>query len=167
MVGPHLGTTSRDFKRQLQYGRQFEDRFAKQLILEGWFVTPKYLFAEEGAPLLIGKKFYYAIPDIDAAKNGRRIWVECKRKNKMKYHPATGYPLRNHKAYKQVQEITGDKVFIIFEDVSLGLAYGDWLDHLEKHIYRNNFKIEGRPHILFKYPDAFRKVIKIMGDRQT
>lgn len=143
------------YKEQLKFGREFEDEFARWLIGQGWFVIPKYLYAQEGAPLLIGEINSYAVPDIDCSKKGKRIWVECKRKNKMKYHPATGYPVTNHYCYKKIQEITGDKVFIVFKDKSEEKIYGNWLTELEKHIYRNNWFFDGKKHITFRYPEAF------------
>ena len=150
------------FEHQLIYGKDWEDRFAKWLIDKGWFVTPKYLFSEEGAPLLIGKHNKYAIPDIDAAKNGERIWFECKRKKMMFKYFGTGYPKSNHICYKKVQEITGDKVFVIFEDdanrVDGQKYYGNYIDEMEKHILDDNWIMQGKPHIIFKYPDAFETI---------
>lgn len=146
-----------NFEFQLNYGKEFEDSFSRFLMKHGWYVTPKYLFTQEGAPSLFGQDSKYALPDIDAAKDGQRIWVECKRKNKMKYHPATGYAYTNHVCYKMVQQITGDKVFVVFEDESLGKVYGNWLDNLEKHIYKK-MNIENKLHILFKYPEAFIEI---------
>ena len=149
----------RNFDKQLEFGQAFEDRFAKWLISKGWHVIPKYLYAEEGAPLLLGTKSY-AVPDLDVSKAGKRIWVECKRKKKMLQHPATGYPLNNHFCYKKVQEITGSKVFIIFWDEGLkeNPYYGNWLKELDKHIYKTNWYFEGKKHITFKYPEAFIKI---------
>ena len=151
-----------NFEKQLLYGKEWEDRFSKWLIKQGWFVTPKYLFAEEGAPILIGKEYSYAIPDIDAAKNGKRIWFECKRKKMMFKHFATGYPESNHFAYKRVQEITGDKVFVIFEDEANrydgAMYYGNYIDELEKFIYKRNWNFQDKRHITFTYPDAFLKI---------
>lgn len=159
-----VGATKKSFEFNIEYGKEWEDRFAKWLILKEWFVTPKYLFAEEGAPLLIGKNNKYAIPDIDAAKNGERIWFECKRKRIMEKHPATGFSEFAFENYKKVQEITGDKVFVIFEDIDIEgkgnrinswKHYGNYIDKLEKHIYARNWNFELKPHIVFKYPDAF------------
>lgn len=151
----------KNFEAQLKYGKDWEDRFSKFLINKNWFVTPKYLFAEEGAPILIGKNSKYAIPDIDAAKEGKRIWFECKRKNMMKKYPATGYAKRLHENYKKVQEITGDKVFIIFEDtgnhIDGFLHYGNYIDELEKNIFKE-MDFNGIDHVLFKYPEAFMKL---------
>lgn len=153
-----------NFEKQLEYGRDFEDRFSRWMISQGWFVTPKYLFTEEGAPLLIGKDSKYAIPDIDAAKDGKRLWIECKRKKMMFKHFATGYPIQNHECYKEVQRITGDKVFVVFEDDANRYDdqkwYGNYVDELEKHIYETKWKFEGKnkEHIIFKYPDAFIKI---------
>lgn len=148
--------TKRSFKDQLAYGKEFEDKFARWLIRQGWYVTPKYLFAKEGAPLMIGKSDSYALPDIDAAKEGKRLWFECKRKKRMKKYPATGFPESNYEAYKEIQEITGDKVFIIFED-ELD-HYGNYIDELEKYIYKRNWLFQGKLHIVFKYPEAFIKM---------
>jgi len=152
-----METKQRNFENQLKYGKEFEDTFSRFLMKHGWFVTPKYLFAGEGAPILIGLNSKYAIPDIDAAKDGQRIWVECKRKNKMKFHPATGYPKSNHICYQMVQKITGDKVYVVFEDESVGKVYGNWLDELEKHKYKEMF-FEGKMHVLFRYPEAFKTI---------
>ena len=149
--------SQRSFEEQLKYGKDFEDRMAWWLIQKGWFVTPKYLFCEEGAPLLIGRDNKYAIPDLDIAKDGKRLWIECKRKKRMFKHPATGYPESNQYCYKKVQEITGDRVFIIFEDDTNDpiIWYGNYIDELEKYIYKRNWDFEGKEHITFKYPDAF------------
>lgn len=152
-----MGMRQTNFEQQLLYGKEFEDNFSRFLIKHGWYVTPKYLFTEEGAPSMFGKQNRYALPDIDAAKHGRRIWVECKRKSKMKYHPATGYAYSNHICYKAIQEITGDRVFVVFEDESLNKTYGNWLSILEKHIYRKML-VQNKLHILFKYPDAFVEI---------
>ena len=113
---------------------------------------------------MIGENSKYAIPDIDAAKEGNRIWVECKRKKMMFKYFATGYPEGNHYCYKKVQEITGDKVFVVFKDDANRYDgqkyYGNFVDELEKHIFKRNWGFEGRgkEHITFKYPDAFIKI---------
>lgn len=159
-----------DFEKQLKYGKDWEDRFAQWLISRGWYVTPKYLFTEEGAPLLIGENNKYAIPDIDAAKDGIRIWFECKRKKMMFQYYATGYPESNHICYKKVQEITGDKVFVIFEDDANRYDnqkyYGNYINEMEKHIFRDNWIIQGKPHIIFKYPEAFIGINLINEQKQ-
>lgn len=152
-----------DFEAQLKYGKDFENRCARWFMGKGYHVIPKYLYTEEGAPLLIGKYSKHAIPDLDIAKNGERIWVECKRKNKMKCYPATGYSLSSHENYKKVQQITGDRVFIIFEDRTEKKRYGNWIDELEKE--ENVFakmSFGDKVHILFKYPGAFIEIE--MGD---
>jgi len=147
----------KDFKKMLEYGKKFEDKFARWLINKGWFVIPKYLYVKEGAPLLLGKLNSYSLPDIDASQEGKRLWFECKRKKRMLYHPAPGYPEENHRCYKKIQEITGDKVFIIFEDETDKQIqyYGNYIDELEKSIYKRNWFFENRKHITFKYPEAF------------
>jgi len=155
-------TKRKNFEEQLKFGKEWEDRFAQWLIKRGWFVTPKYLFSEEGAPLLIGESKSYAIPDIDAAKEGKRIWFECKRKKMMKKHFATGYAEYLHAHYRNVQSITGDPVFIIFEDDTNRYDgekyYGNYIDKLELNVYARDWFFEGKNHILFRYPEAFIKI---------
>lgn len=155
---------SKSFEEQLLYGRTFEDLFARWLISQGWFVTPKYLFCEEGAPLLIGKTSKYAIPDIDCAKEGKRLWVECKKKKRMFKHPATGYAEALHMCYKKVQEITGSEVFVVFEDATNGMEYyGNTINLLEKAVYKRHWFFDGREHITFRYPDAFKPMTISVG----
>lgn len=115
--------------------------------------------------MLFGLKDNFCVPDIDASKEKNRIWVECKRKKRMRSHPATGYPQKYHDHYRKVQEITGNKVFVVFEDDTDGTInwYGNWLDEMEKFIYRENWNIQGKPHILFKYPEAFIKINKTIS----
>ena len=123
---------------------------------KGWYVTPKYLFAEEGAPLLLGSFEKLVLPDVDAASDGKRIWFECKRKKRMLHHPATGYALYLHQSYERVQDITGSPVFVIFEDETNGLEYyGNYINNLSNQIYARNMMIQGVEHILFRYPEAF------------
>lgn len=71
-------------------------------------------------------------------------------------HPATGYSEKLHDCYKEVQKITGDRVFIIFEDE--GEWYGNYLDELEKNIYKRNWYFDNKEHIAFRYPEAFIKI---------
>ncbi len=149
-----METKLRSFEENLKYGKEFEDSFSRRMMNKGWHVIPKYLFCEEGAPSMFGLNSKYAVPDIDAAKDGKRIWVECKRKNVMQYHPATGYPVSNHDSYKKIKKITGTDVWIVFEDESLGKMYGNEISILEENIYRI-MKIQGKEHILFNYPQAF------------
>lgn len=153
MDGSSGEMNQRSFEEQLKFGKEFEDKFAKWLIEKGWYVIPKYLYVKRGAPLLIGKNASYALPDLDCAKSGKRIWVECKRKKRMLYYPATGYPESNHNSYKKVQEITNSKIFVVFKDDEE--YYGNYVDELEKCVYKRHWVFEGKEHITFKYPDAF------------
>lgn len=145
-----------NFQKQLEYGKEFEDEFARYLMNKGWFVVPKYLYVEEGAPSMFGKYTNYVLPDLDCSKDGERIWVECKRKEKMKKHDATGFSQRLHMNYKRVQEITGDKVFVVFRDDLTNETYGNWLSELENYVYRDSWNIAGDTIITFKYPEAFK-----------
>jgi hypothetical protein len=159
----------KNFEEQLEYGKAFENIIAKWMMNKGYFVTPKYLFTGENdneAPMMFGKNKKLVIPDIDAAKQGKRIWVECKRKKRMKCHPATGFSTRLYNQYKEVQEITGSSVFIIFWDETNinNEYYGNWINILEQNVYKKGFFIWNKhinkkePHILFKYPEAFQVI---------
>jgi len=151
-----MGTKLVSFEDQLKYGQEFEDECARFLIKKGYFVIPKYLFAADGAPTLIGESHSYSLPDIDASINGKRIWVECKRKKRMLHHPATGFPVRHYEHYKKIQEITGAQVFVLFQDeTSEPIYYGNWLNKLEDHIYKTNWFFDGNEHVTFRFPDAF------------
>ena len=156
-----METKLTDFNSQLKFGKEFEDDFAKLLISCGWFVTPKYLFASEGAPLLLGSKNSYPIPDIDSAKEGVRLWFEVKRKKRMFKHPATGFTDRLWESYYNVQKITGDKLILVFKDETdpAPIFYGGYFDKLR--IYSSNFPIynfyrgQQEPHVLYDYPGNF------------
>jgi len=148
-----------NFNEQLEYGKDFEKRFSKHLMNKSYFVIPMYLNNKESAPLLYGKNEKFILPDILAFRE-KPVWFECKRKAKMKVYPATGYPLHEHVSYKEVQKITNIKVFVVFEDSSLNnIWYGNWINELDKHIFKNNWNFEERKHIVFNYPEAF-KIIK-------
>lgn len=156
----------KNFEEALKYGKTFETIVTNWLIDKGYYVSPKYLFKGEKnnqAPVLLGKEKDLTLPDIDAAKDGKRVWFECKRKLRMFKHPATGVSCRLYNNYKKVQEETGTDVFIIFWDYTneINEIYGNYLKNLERHIYSACFPIWNKntgkkePHVLFKYPQAF------------
>jgi len=162
---------SEDFKKQLEYGKEVEVLTQQIFMRMGWFVIPKYLYVEKGAPCLLGMEFKYCVPDLDVAFNGRRFWVETKRKKLRDYYPDTGFSKRLFEHYSHVQKITGSNVYIIFFDEKLNLVYGNWLNNLTKpfEIKINGTKKVPYPKveqgdnqkesiIYFPYPEAFKTI---------
>lgn len=110
-----------EFKR----GRNGEQIIAEYLRQRGWWVIPSYDYSgEDGnkAPRMTGARGAIVIPDLDAAKDGRRIWVEVKTKEKRvlwrkKNEHRHGIEMRHFWSYQQAQRITGNKAFlVIFEE---------------------------------------------------
>jgi len=94
------------------------------------------------------------MPDMLCHRQGTRVWIEAKCKRRMHCHPATGFEERLYADYLAVQQATRIPVFVVFKDG--GQCYGGRLDRLE--VYKHNFNISGRPHILFSVPGNFRRV---------
>lgn len=113
-------------------GRAGEITVAGWLKARGWFVVPSYDYnGQDGkkAPRLQGLVSGYAIPDLDIARQGKRIWVEVKVKAGPTYHRITGVfehgiSARLHDHYQQVEGITGTPVwlFVLEEDAQLLIA---------------------------------------------
>ena len=168
---------SNDFKKQLEYGKEVEVITQQLFMRMGWFVIPKYLYVEKGAPSLIGMEFKYSVPDLDVSCNGRRFWVETKRKQLRNFYPDTGFSKRLFEHYTHVQKITGSPVYVIFFDEKLNSCYGNWLNNLTRPheiMVRGNKKIKypleqpTRDYkremiIYFPHPEAF----KILGKLDT
>lgn len=95
----------------------------------------------------------YELPDLFVVKNGRGLWIECKNKERMKYHPATGYPTHQHPKYKLCQDLTSMPVFVAFNDK--GVHYGSWLNDLNLNIYRERMNTPQGDVILFKMETMF------------
>lgn len=160
-----------DFKKQLEYGKEVEILTQQIFMQMDWFVIPKYLYVEKGAPCLLGMEYKYCVPDLDVASNGRRFWVETKRKRLRNHYPDTGFSKRLFDQYLRVQEITGSSVYIIFFDEKLNLVYGNWLNNLKKPyeinidgIKKLKYPLEQKGDIkketiiYFPYPDAFKTI---------
>ena len=84
------------------------------------------------------------------------------RQELIEMYQGLGGRIINDKLYKKVQEITGDKVFVVFEDDANRFDnqkyYGNYIDELEKHIFKRNWLFGNKEHILFQYPPAFIKI---------
>jgi len=175
-----MAMTQNDFKTKLKFGEEGEV-FIKNIFLKmGWFVIPKYLYVKKGAPSLIGADVSYAVPDLDISRKGDRFWIEVKRKPLRNVYPDTGFSERLVSHYIEVQNITGNKVFVIFIDEKMDMCYGNWLNNLlqERTVYLDNknrkqkypwtsggFNYKGNI-TYFPYPDAFKDICTMeeLGD---
>ena len=113
-----------EFKR----GNNGEKRVATFLRERGWHVLPSYDYSgEDGnkAPKLEGNRASFVIPDLDAARDGTRYWVEVKTKGAPVEWRKTGelrhgFSLRHIWEYKQVERITGCKVYVVIYEENSG-----------------------------------------------
>lgn len=123
-----------NFKR----GRAGELRVMQWLQEHGWFVIPSYDYAGEDGdkpPRLQGLVAAYAVPDLDAAKNACRRWVEVKTKHSANYRYTTrtyehGIDESLLRDYEQVEKITGCEVWIAIYEESTGRLLANSLQAL-------------------------------------
>lgn len=96
----------------------------------GWYVVPSYDYsgsAGDKAPRLMGKREGFAVPDLDIAKAGKRMWVEVKVKSGPTLHRLSGtyehgISRRLFNGYQRVETITGCQVWMmVIEEVGMGL----------------------------------------------
>lgn len=151
--------TNDHFLAQLDKGHGGELAIEKVLQFYGWATFPTYHYKSEQqkAPKLKrivtkdGKDIieFYVSPDLDAAKNGKRIWVECKLEEGANWTYSLGrfdhgFGLKYYEHYRKVEEITGCPVWIFF------LEY-DQTSRIEKDIELCKHKNRPTP-ALVKYP---------------
>lgn len=114
---------------------------AELLRRKGYWVVPSYDFSGtdgDKAPKMIGPGPSLVLPDLDVARDGMRMWVEVKTKrNGPTLHNNTntwehGFSRRHFDHYRQVQVITGNRVFVIFYEANTGRMVGHWLSRLAK-----------------------------------
>jgi hypothetical protein len=153
---------------EFQRGRSGEQIVAKWLQDRGWYVVPSYDYsgADDHPPRMQGADAAYVIPDLDIAKDGRRLWVEVKTKTAATFTRMTqqlehGISLRHFEHYQAIQRITGSHVwlFVIEEDCAVLLA--ESLDALSqrKRVYAGGKM--GRAGMVFFPRDRFRTVIQL------
>lgn len=97
---------------------------AKWLQRRGWYVIPSYDYSGADGkkpPRMLGNLVGYAIPDLDVARFGKRLWVEVKTKGNATLYRKTGtlehgisHRLLNH--YLTVQAITGTAVWLFVHE---------------------------------------------------
>ena len=149
-------------------GRAGEMTVAAWLQERGWFVVPSYDYSGQDGkkpPRLQGLVSGYAIPDLDIARKGLRIWAEVKVKAGPTYHRITGVfehgiSARLHRHYQEVQDITGTPVwfFILEEEVSLLIAQA--MDQLGAPRVYDGSKM-GRDGMVFWPRERFRVLAEL------
>jgi hypothetical protein len=129
-----MGTTFTQRPEFLR-GRAAEQRVARWLQERGWFIIPSYDYSgEDGekAPRLQGLVAGHAVPDLDAARDGSRKWVEVKAKTQANVWrdrqawgtpnvPEHGINYSNYLDYLEVKRITGDEVWIAIYEEDTGI----------------------------------------------
>jgi len=161
-----MGTSQQNFEKNLLTDKEAEIWTQEIFNNLGFYVFPKYLYSDSGAPCLVGLNDNIVVPDLDVSGYGQRFWVEVKNKPLRKLYPDTGFSERLCNEYLKVQEITNSNIFIICFDWKLGKVYGNWLNELlkprtiiwknEKILYPHIIKANTRGNtIFFPYPEAF------------
>ena len=130
-------TSLRD-RPEFTRGAAGEKRVAAWLQERGWHVIPSYDYAGEDhdkPPRLQGFRVGYAVPDLDAARNGVRRWVEVKTKweavfyrNAQEYRHGINLRLLEH--YQTVEKITGTECWIAVYEESTRRLYCQALSKL-------------------------------------
>lgn len=107
--------SSEEFKK----GREFEYDLAETLRRLGYEVLHNH-----------------QLPDLFVVKDDRAFFIECKAKDRMKQHPATGYDLHSHERYKEAERLTGVTVVVAFRENN-GDTYAQTLKKLSRRVYKD------------------------------
>lgn len=113
---------SNHFQEKLKQGHEQGELPIEQILHQyDWYTFPTYHYRSEQhkSPGLKNYNDIYISPDIDASKNGKRIWVECKLEEGASWTWSKerfehGFALKYYEQYLKVQEITGCPVWIFF-----------------------------------------------------
>jgi hypothetical protein len=151
------------FPQRLAHGRRVEHRAADILIRAGWYVVPSYDFTgRDGgkAPRLTGPFRGFVLPDLDAAKDGRRLWVEVKAKTGPTFHRKTqrwehGINRRHYYDYQQVRLKTGAPVALVIHQAKDDTWWMAYLHRLHPHRREYQGPHMGRDGMVFFPADNF------------
>jgi hypothetical protein len=129
-----------------QRGRNGEQIAAEYLRRDGWYIIPSYDYSgsDEHPPRMEGPSRRFIIPDLDASKGGRRIWVEVKTKTEPTLHRISGIlehgiPQRHYEQYRRVEAETGCPVYlVIYEEASDQLLFAKLSELGEPRRYIGN-----------------------------
>ena len=148
-------------------GRTGEKTVAEILQRRGWYIIPSYDYSgEDGdkAPKLHGAFNSYVIPDLDASKEGLRIWVEVKTKTAATYTRITrrlehGIPYRHFRSYREVEQITGCPVYLVVYEIETGEVLAGRLVELEKNARYSDSTVMGK--MIFFPRDVFKVMARL------
>ena len=159
--GPHGVVDWMKNTPELKLGREAEVILREWLKQQGYVLLPASLIEQGGAPMLNGKNLKLILPDNLSWKEGQPGWVEVKTKSHPTLHNNPphrwehGFPLRQWRAYCQVQEITKIPVYLAVLELETAilligslstLARGERLSEINKepHIFLNRLNPNGR-----------------------
>lgn len=122
-----------NFEKNLEFGRIAEEEVKDFLVKSGYFVINSYDFTGSNgdkAPRMEGLPGKYVIPDLDASKDGRRIWVECKHYtvaafNKTREMFVHGIKRKHYNHYKKVEKESGCPVYLFIKEKGKQLPSGE------------------------------------------
>ena len=90
-------------------------------------------------PFLLPMKQSVRGLDVFCFKNGFSFFADAKDYSRLLFHPATGIPINLYERYKAIQENSGIKIMIFFQDHCLktdepiGEPYGGFMDNFIKY----------------------------------
>lgn len=115
---------------------------------DGYYVIPSFDYCGENgdqAPSAQALADKVILPDLDIAKDGKRLWAEVKTKEHADFTRITqqwehGIPLRHWEAYRKIQDETGAKVWLYICEINSGWVLRAPIDNLclEIRIYRGD-----------------------------
>lgn len=141
-----MQTMTNNYRPSKYDGKTFEEALAlakglERKILE-YFLKYGFIarWNDDLNPFLFPSKQSVRGLDVFCFKNGSSFFIDAKDYPRLKYHPATGIPLYLYKRYKRIQEESGIKTMIFFQDYDLrekdkpaGNPYGGFMDNFKKY----------------------------------
>lgn len=119
--------SARNFAHSLHVGNLGERLIEQFLQSHGFYTIPSYDYHgdDNKAPKLRCLKHSYVVPDLDASKDGNRIWVEVKTystspENRRLNEKVHGIKRRHFEHYKKVCEETGCNLFLFVLEADTG-----------------------------------------------
>lgn len=158
--------SSNTFEAKVLEARRYEKALATWFQRRfGAYVLPTYDYSglqENKAPKLMSASAGLVIPDLLLCRNGKTTWAECKWKTNADLHRKTGHFVtginaRHFSHYKQVKNISGCDVVIMFLHILEGEMRGDEIDALPEvhHLYEG--KMMGKGGMVFWQWDKLRR----------
>jgi len=126
---------------EFEKGRAGEQIVSQLLQESGWYIVPSYDYCGEDdkSPRMKGENGFFVIPDLDASRQGKRLWFEVKTKSSATWTHKTqrhehGIPLRHYRDYLRVQAESGTPVWLVVVEQDTGKTLTQSLDELSKQV---------------------------------